>query len=64
MIRPIPSWPPICGSLIFVIGFPSGPAAVPAFVWRSLLWVLVKVGRKRLGGVLTTLADACVEHFG
>lgn len=34
-IRPIPSWPPIWGVLILVIGFPSGPAAVPALVCRS-----------------------------
>lgn len=66
-ICPIPSCPPTWGSLIFVMGFPSGPAAVPAFVWRSFGVTVVR-DRGCVGlegeGVLTTLADACVEHFG
>lgn len=45
--RPMPSWPPTCGSLIFVIGLPSGPAAVPDLVCRSvgvLDWVFERDG--------------------
>lgn len=34
-IRPTPSCPPICGSLMSVMGLPSAPAAVPARVCKS-----------------------------
>lgn len=37
MIRPTPSWPPTCGSLMAVMGWPSGPVAVPRAVWRSVV---------------------------
>jgi hypothetical protein len=75
-IRPIPSWPPIWGVLILVIGFPSGPAAVPALVCRSgiivrYLFVLsptsrlaaTKVGRIYWLIVLTTLTNTRIEDL-
>ena len=33
--RAVPSWPPLCGSLIDVMGEPSALEALPAAVWRS-----------------------------
>jgi hypothetical protein len=62
-MRPTPSWPPICGSLMAVIGLPSGPEAVPALVWRSVGQLVVYLVTRGVVIVHTALTDTRVQNL-
>ena len=65
-MRPTPSCPPTCGSLILRIGLPSGPAAVPFLVCKSVSHLArsaLSIDIDVKARPLTALTDAGIENF-